>query len=72
MSPQEYAAWRETIQAARTRASLHTLEHRVREFVPDAEVLQLRQLCGQRRRAPVPAPRVTRAAYANCLEYLLR
>jgi hypothetical protein len=51
MSPQDYTAWQQAIQAARTRASLHTLEHRVREFGPDAEALQLRQLCGERRGA---------------------
>jgi hypothetical protein len=51
MKPQDYAAWQEAIQAARTRAALHTLEQRIRELALDVEVLQLRQLCGQRRRA---------------------
>jgi hypothetical protein len=51
MTPEDYAAWQEAIQAARTLAPLHTLEKRLRELTFEVEVLQLRQLCGQRRRA---------------------
>jgi hypothetical protein len=51
MTPEDYAAWQDAIQTARTRAALHTLEERLRALTLGGEVLQLRQLCGQRRRA---------------------
>jgi len=54
--PRDYTGWAQVLRAARTRAALRMLERRLLRLPPDAEVLRLRQLCGQRRRALAVRP----------------